>query len=173
MPTILFDSIIQIVVYVAILMIGTVSVIYLLGLFRANSLQQEHNRDKELNYFRELNDEGKLSDVEFRNIKERLSELIIEADKNNQKQKTGLFLNYDGTLSLLYGGVESCASNETQVIGCNECNNENGQAGYIETETKRMRNHDEDCGIDHKANLASGDDSEEYGNSTENNVDER
>ncbi|MDR1290799.1 MAG: hypothetical protein LBK06_06325 [Planctomycetaceae bacterium] len=157
MPIIPFDSIIQVVIYVVILMIGTVSAIYVLGLFRANPLQQEHDIDKGLDYFRELNDEGKLSDVEFRNIKERLSELIVDASKNNKERKTGLILDYKEPLSLLFRVVDSGAASETQIVGRSECINENGQAEYIEPETKRMRDRGEDRGIDYNTDSASDD----------------
>ncbi|MDR1053929.1 MAG: hypothetical protein LBL39_07110 [Planctomycetaceae bacterium] len=157
MPTILFDSIILVVIYIVILMIGTVSALYVLGLFRANPLQQEQDIDKGLDYFRDLNDEGKLSDVEFRNIKERLSELIVDASKNNKEQKTGLILDYNEPLSLLLRFSDSGALCETRIVGRSECNNENGQAEYIEPETKRMRDCGEDRGIDYNTNRASDD----------------
>ncbi|MDR2761068.1 MAG: hypothetical protein LBB88_00520 [Planctomycetaceae bacterium] len=139
---IIFEPIIQILIYIVILMIGTLVSLYLLGLFRANSLQHEHNVDNTLNYFQELKDKGKLSDAEFRIIKERFKELIKTKDEKKPNAKT--LLHYKDAISLLLDFTDPAASQDTQIAGRNECNNKNGQAEYSETETIREKDHDKD-----------------------------
>jgi hypothetical protein len=160
MLTFFFEPMIQILVYVVILMIGTLVAFYVLWLLRANSLQQEQDINKELNYFRELNDKGDLSDVEFRTIKERYAEEIKDKINNDKNPKSKLALSYKDAFLWLFGADRSESMQDTQVVGCSECNNKNGQAEYIEMETKRMKEHVEDCGIDWKANQSNDDNTE-------------
>ncbi|MDR1485597.1 MAG: hypothetical protein LBT09_12340 [Planctomycetaceae bacterium] len=172
MLAIFFDPIIQLTIYIVIFMLGTLAAIYVLGLFRTNSLQQDHDVDKELNYFRELRDKGNLSDVEFRIIKERFSEIITESISNDNEQKSKLMLNYKALLSLLPYAGNYEALQDTQIAGCSGCGNKNGQAEYIEMETKRMKEHDEDCGIDWKTNRANDDKTENNNSNTKDDVGE-
>ncbi|MDR2171029.1 MAG: hypothetical protein LBP59_12875 [Planctomycetaceae bacterium] len=137
MFVIIFDLIIQIVIYVLILMIITLVAFYLLGIFRDNSLQQDQDVDKELNYFRELREAGKLSDVEFRIIKGRFSEIISEGVNRDANQNVKL--NYKDPFLFLVGVDNSAAMDDTVIAGRSECNNKNGQTEYIETETKREK----------------------------------
>ncbi|MDR0392094.1 MAG: hypothetical protein LBH59_09320 [Planctomycetaceae bacterium] len=160
MLTIFFEPMIQILVYVVILMIGTLVAIYVLGLLRANSLQQEQDINKELNYFRELNDKGDLSDVEFRTIKEKYAEEIKDKINIDENTKSKSILNYKDALSWLLGANMSESMQDTQVVGCSGCNNKNGLAEYIEMETKRLKEHVEDHGIDWKANQSNDDNTE-------------
>ncbi|MDR2345678.1 MAG: hypothetical protein LBE18_06395 [Planctomycetaceae bacterium] len=125
-------------------MIITVCFIYILGIFRDNSLQHESDISKALNYFQELNDKGKLSDVEFRIIKEQFSELIKDEIKNKEKRISQLSSKNKDAFSLLLHTIDNSALQDTQVIGhSNVCNNKNGQAEYIETETKQMKEQNE------------------------------
>lgn len=91
MPEIFSESIVQLIIYFAVLAIITGVAIYVSGLFRANSLQNEPATEEHLDYFRELNLEGKLSKEEFRIIKKQLSMKIVEEEKN----KTGKVLQED------------------------------------------------------------------------------
>lgn len=144
MFNILFNPIIQCLIYTIILMIITVCFIYILGIFRDNSLQHESDISKALNYFQELNDKGKLSDVEFRIIKEQFSELIKDEIKNKEKRISQLSSKNKDAFSLLLHTIDNSALQDTQVIGhSNVCNNKNGQAEYIETETKQMKEQNE------------------------------
>ncbi|MDR2642925.1 MAG: hypothetical protein LBC74_09040 [Planctomycetaceae bacterium] len=170
MLAIFFEPIIQILIYIVILMVVTLIAIYVLGLFRANSLQREHDINKELDYFQELNDNGKLSDVEFRIIKERFSKMIVAEIKNYKKQKSGIAPYKADASSLLFSADNSAALQDTQVVGSSEYGNKNGQAEYIEMETKRMQEHGEDCGIDWKVNLSNDDNTENENDNTEKNM---
>lgn len=90
MPEIFSETIVQLILYFAILAILTGIAIYITGRIRANSLQKEQSEQKveeQLKYFRDLNFEGKLSDAEFRIIKKQLSAQIIEVERNRRRDR--------------------------------------------------------------------------------------
>lgn len=88
MPEIFSETIVQLILYFAVLAILTGIAFYISGRVRANSLQQEQSEQKveeQLKYFRDLNFEGKLSNEEFRIIKKQLSAQIIEAERMRRR----------------------------------------------------------------------------------------
>jgi hypothetical protein len=150
-------------------MIVTLSAIYVLGLLHANSLRQDPDINNKLNYFRDLTDKGNLSDVEFRIIKERFS-AELTGKINKSEKGSQLTLNYHDMFLWLRDADNSESLQDTQVVGSSVCNNKNGQAEYIEMETKRAKEHTEDCGIDWKANRSNDDKNEKDNNSDKENT---
>lgn len=91
MPVIFSEAIVQLIVLFAVLAILTGVAIYVAGLFRFNSLQQEPKTTEHLDYFRELKSEGKLSESEFRIIKKQLSSRIVEEEKQATRKNGPVF----------------------------------------------------------------------------------
>ena len=76
MPIIFSGAVVHVIVAVIVLTILTGAGIYVLHLLYVNSLQNEQPTDEHLDYFRELNLKGKLTDSEFRIIKEQISNRV-------------------------------------------------------------------------------------------------
>lgn len=81
MPEIFSESIVHLLLAFVVLAILIGASIYVVGLFRADSLQQDQKTEDHLDYFRDLKLRGKLSDEEFRIIKKQLSVKIVEEQK--------------------------------------------------------------------------------------------
>lgn len=77
MPVLFTATVFQLVLCFAVLAVMIAVAIYVLGLFRVHSLQNEPTADELLNNLEELKTQGKLSDEEYRNIKKKLSEHIL------------------------------------------------------------------------------------------------
>ncbi|MDR1923981.1 MAG: hypothetical protein LBQ66_06370 [Planctomycetaceae bacterium] len=128
MPNIFTYTVVCILISFAVLMVISIAAVYVLGLLRDNSLQQERDIKKELNYFQELNVEGKLSDVEYRNIKEGFFDRLIEAGKSTKHERGkskdaidyySIMLKSPASVVDRSGGIDDkTAEQETQKIGC-------------------------------------------------------
>ena len=87
-PILFSESILLLVLYFAILMILIGIAVFATQSLRANSLQKEPTTEEHLNYFRDLNSEGKLSEEEFRIIKRQLSSQIVSEEKGGMRRTT-------------------------------------------------------------------------------------
>jgi uncharacterized membrane protein len=75
----------ELVITVALLAIGAVIAVYLLGKIRARTVQQEPGTSELLSKFREMHSRGELSEEEFRTIKTKLAvQLRIELKDNGE-----------------------------------------------------------------------------------------
>jgi len=79
------DSIQQLVIGLTVVAALVLVSVYLLGKIRAKSAQQEPGVSELLTKFRELHEQGELSDAEFRTIKTTLAaKFQAELNKNNE-----------------------------------------------------------------------------------------
>ena len=88
MPDLFSGTFVELVVYFTILAIMIGVAVYVVGLLRADSLQHERKMEEQLDYFRELNSQGKLSAEEFRKIKKRLSRSVVEEWEKRDAKKS-------------------------------------------------------------------------------------
>ena len=85
MPELFTNSIVQLMIGFVILTVMILVAAYVLGLLHPKSLQQEQLTGEQLDYFRDLVSQGKLSPEEFRKIKKRLSrEIVLEWEDRNK-----------------------------------------------------------------------------------------
>ena len=73
----------ELVLWVAVLASLAAVVVYLVGLIRDKTAQQEPTASELLSKFRELHSRGELSDAEFRTIKTTLAAKLQEELKDN------------------------------------------------------------------------------------------
>jgi len=108
MPVLFSESIIHLAISFAVLAILIGVAIHVTGLLRADSLQQEPKTQDHLDYFRELNFRGKLSETEYRIIKKQLSTQIVEEEKDDTKKSKSIFKDIpDGAEVLLARRADS------------------------------------------------------------------
>ena len=84
MPLVFSPSIFQLILSCTVIAILTAVAFYVLRAIRAHSIQREQKTEDHLDYFRELNSQGKLTEREFRIIKRQLSSQIVDAIKEEQ-----------------------------------------------------------------------------------------
>lgn len=132
MPTLFSESIIHLVVYFAILAVLISIAVYVLLSLRAGPLKQEPQTEEQLDYFRELNSQGKLSDAEFRIIKRQLSSQIVFEEKEKQREEPWRTDRIDPAILLAKGRQNGAAGTvppdfsedqeETKIFGHDEDN---------------------------------------------------
>lgn len=125
MPLLFTDSVIQLVIGFVILTILILGAVYVLGLLHPKSLKQEQTVAEQLDYFRDLVSEGKLSTEEFRKIKRRLSAELVEEWENRNKTTLGSVEISTETAALLAKQLHTGLGNpknseDTQIIGRGE-----------------------------------------------------
>jgi hypothetical protein len=130
MMILFYSTVIQLIIYFAVLAVIIAIAVYTAGLFRTESVQKELTTEEHLNNFRELNSEGKLSEEEFRMIKKQLAFQIVDKEKE-KIQKTfdamtllsrgiGKPVNHDNYDSIFSDGTAEKAienSDDTRVPG--------------------------------------------------------
>ncbi len=85
MPDLFSKEIVSLIVGFIVLTILIRVAIYVLGKLRVRPLQQERTANEQLDYFRELESQGKLSSEEYRKVKQRLSAQIVEQGKKSDR----------------------------------------------------------------------------------------
>lgn len=128
MPLLFTNSVIQLVIGFVILTILIMVAVYVLGLLHPKALKQEQTVGEQLDYFRDLVSEGKLSPEEFRKIKRRLSVELVEEWENRNKTTLGNVEVSTETAALLakqlHTGLRNPENSEdTQIIGRGETEN--------------------------------------------------
>ena len=72
----------ELVIWLAVCAVATAVAIYIFGIIRAESVQQEPTASELMSKFSDLNSKGELSDEEFRTIKTTLAARLQEELKD-------------------------------------------------------------------------------------------
>ncbi len=88
MPTLFSPSIFVLIAACMGVAVLTAVGFYALRAIRVHSIQREPKTEDHLDYFRELNSQGKLTEREFRIIKKQLSSQIADAAKEEREKSS-------------------------------------------------------------------------------------
>ena len=124
MPTLFSPTVFHLIFASTVIAILTTAAFYVLRAIREHPIQREPKTEEHLDYFRELNSQGKLTDREFRIIKKQLSSQIADAVKEEQlKASPPVFRSeVKDAVALLAGQQrdDGTESEETKMFGTGE-----------------------------------------------------